>query len=90
MLALAGDHGTLREMARVIASLPELEPWGLGRQAPGRSRRRCAARRMEGRGRGSRFYLCEFSERDPRFPRYPTLPVLECGGVAPQATTGVT
>ena len=30
--------------------------------------------------RGSLFYLCELSERDPSFPKYPRLPVLECAG----------
>jgi hypothetical protein len=33
--------------------------------------------------RGSRFYLCELSEVDPRFPKYPRLPVLRCLGYVP-------
>ncbi len=30
--------------------------------------------------RGSTFYLCELSFRDPRYPKYPRLPVVECSG----------
>ncbi len=30
--------------------------------------------------KGSRFYLCELSETDPRFPKYPPTPVLRCTG----------
>ena len=30
--------------------------------------------------KGSRFYLCELSDTDPRFPRYPPTPVLRCLG----------
>jgi hypothetical protein len=30
--------------------------------------------------RGSTFWRCGLSARDPRFPRYPRLPVLECPG----------
>jgi hypothetical protein len=30
--------------------------------------------------KGSRFYLCELSETDPRFPKYPPTPVLRCVG----------
>jgi hypothetical protein len=33
--------------------------------------------------RGSIFYLCSLSARDPAFPKYPRLPVLECDGYAP-------
>jgi hypothetical protein len=33
--------------------------------------------------KGSRFYLCQLSEVDPRFPKYPRLPVLQCIGYAP-------
>jgi hypothetical protein len=33
--------------------------------------------------KGSRFYLCELSEADPRFPKYPPLPVLRCIGYSP-------
>ncbi|HEX8391582.1 MAG TPA: hypothetical protein VF665_04415 [Longimicrobium sp.] len=30
--------------------------------------------------KGSRFYLCQLAEVDPRFPRYPRIPVLRCHG----------
>jgi len=33
--------------------------------------------------RGSAFYLCRLSERDPRFSKYPRLPVLSCAGYQP-------
>ncbi len=33
--------------------------------------------------KGSRFYLCELSEVDPRFARYPPTPVLRCIGYTP-------
>lgn len=36
-------------------------------------------RQITGR-RGSLFWLCRKSERDPRFPRYPVLPVRACDG----------
>jgi hypothetical protein len=32
--------------------------------------------------RGSTFWRCALSERDPRFPKYPRLPVLACAGYA--------
>jgi mannose-6-phosphate isomerase-like protein (cupin superfamily) len=32
--------------------------------------------------RGSLFYLCKRSARDPRFAKYPRLPVLSCSGYA--------
>ena len=35
------------------------------------------AHRIES-GRGSVFWRCRESERDPRWPKYPRLPVLEC------------
>jgi 3-isopropylmalate/(R)-2-methylmalate dehydratase small subunit len=40
--------------------------------------------------RGSRFYLCRLSFRDPRFPRYPPIPVVRCAGYepAPQSPAG--
>ncbi len=34
---------------------------------------------------GSRFFLCQRSQDDPRFPRYPPLPVLQCIGFEPAA-----
>ncbi len=33
--------------------------------------------------KGSRFYLCELSEVDPRFAKYPPTPVLRCIGYTP-------
>jgi hypothetical protein len=30
--------------------------------------------------RGSRFYLCQLSDVDPRFAKYPRLPVVRCLG----------
>jgi hypothetical protein len=30
--------------------------------------------------RGSVFYYCRKSERDPAYPKYPPLPVLRCDG----------
>jgi hypothetical protein len=36
--------------------------------------------------KGSRFYLCQLSETDPRFPKYPRIPVLRCAGFVPLAT----
>ncbi len=39
--------------------------------------------------KGSRFYLCQLSEVDPRFPKYPRIPVLQCIGYSPvQAPAG--
>ena len=41
---------------------------------------RCVHSRVIETERGSRFYLCELSETDPRFRRYPQLPVVACEG----------
>ena len=38
----------------------------------------CRHARVVESGKGSRFLLCEVSQRDPRYPRYPRLPVREC------------
>jgi len=35
--------------------------------------------------KGTTFYLCTLSRKDPTFPRYPQLPVRECRGY--EATT---
>lgn len=43
----------------------------------------CVHVRVVENRRGSRFYLCQLSEVDPRFPKYPRLPVLQCIGYAP-------
>jgi hypothetical protein len=40
----------------------------------------CAhARRIESR-KGSVFYMCERSAREPEYAKYPRLPVIQCGG----------
>jgi len=39
-------------------------------------------RRIQSR-RGSTFYLCRKSEKDPAYARYPPLPVLRCAGFEP-------
>jgi hypothetical protein len=43
----------------------------------------CAHARAVVSGRGSTFWLCGLSARDPDFPRYPRLPVLRCVGFTP-------
>lgn len=43
----------------------------------------CANVRVVDTRRGSRFYLCQLSEVDPRFPKYPRTPVLRCIGYSP-------
>ncbi len=43
----------------------------------------CANVRIVDTRKGSRFYLCELSETDPRFPKYPRLPVHRCHGYQP-------
>jgi hypothetical protein len=45
----------------------------------------CANARVVENRRGSRFYLCTVSERDPRYPKYPPLPVLACEAYTPGA-----
>lgn len=32
--------------------------------------------------KGSRFFLCQLAETDPRFTKYPRIPVLRCRGYA--------
>jgi hypothetical protein len=34
--------------------------------------------------RGSTFFRCELSFKDPQFPKYPRLPVLVCSGYKQQ------
>jgi len=46
----------------------------------------CANVRVVDTRRGSRFFLCQLSETDPRFPKYPRIPVLGCIGYAPSST----
>jgi len=48
---------------------------------------RCRHARRITSSRGSTFYLCGLSERDPRFPKYPRLPVLQCAGFSEIAPT---
>lgn len=43
----------------------------------------CAHARVLGNRRGSTFFLCGRSYREPRYPRYPRLPVLACPGHEP-------
>ena len=40
----------------------------------------CANVRIVQTRKGSRFFLCQLSETDPRFPKYPPIPVLRCAG----------
>jgi len=44
------------------------------------------SRRIES-DRGSVFFRCDLSLRDPRFPKYPRLPVRECSGYEPAEET---
>jgi hypothetical protein len=44
---------------------------------------RCANVRVVDTRKGSRFYMCQLSEVDPRFPKYPRTPVLQCIGYTP-------
>jgi hypothetical protein len=48
----------------------------------------CREARQVTSSRGSTFWLCGLSARDPRFAKYPQLPVLRCEGFAerPRAT----
>jgi len=43
----------------------------------------CANVRVIDTRKGSRFYMCQLSEVDPRFPKYPRTPVLQCVGYTP-------
>jgi hypothetical protein len=40
----------------------------------------CANVRIVDTRKGSRFFMCQLSEIDPRFPKYPRTPVLRCLG----------
>ncbi len=46
----------------------------------------CANVRIIETRKGSRFFLCQLSEADPRFPKYPPIPVLRCAGFVPVTT----
>ena len=43
----------------------------------------CANVRIVDTRKGSRFYMCQLSEVDPRFSRYPRTPVMRCIGYTP-------
>ena len=43
----------------------------------------CIHARRVTTARGTTFWLCERSTRDPRYSRYPRLPVLRCPGFEP-------
>jgi len=43
----------------------------------------CSNVRVVETRKGSRFFLCQLSETDPRFPKYPRIPVLRCHGFTP-------
>lgn len=43
----------------------------------------CANVRFVDTRKGSRFFMCQLSDVDPRFPRYPRTPVLQCIGYTP-------
>ncbi len=59
---------------------------GEARQAAGLCAE-CAEARRIASARGSTFWLCRRSERDPGFPRYPRLPVLRCEGFTRETDT---
>jgi hypothetical protein len=65
---LRGDGGT----PRVGAVNGDQQTVGLCAQ--------CLHARRLTSGRGSTFWLCGLSQRDPSFPKYPRLPVRTCGG----------
>jgi hypothetical protein len=43
----------------------------------------CANVRFVDTRKGSRFFMCQLSEVDPRFAKYPRTPVLQCIGYGP-------
>ena len=43
----------------------------------------CVFGRIVENSRGSVFFLCRWSEEDPRYPKYPQLPVLTCPSFQP-------
>ena len=43
----------------------------------------CANVRIVDTRKGSRFYMCQLSDVDPRFPKYPRTPVMQCIGYVP-------
>ncbi len=59
-------------MPNAPSAAPHLDRIGLCRT--------CVHHRLIQSSKGSTFYLCMLSERDPRFPKYPPLPVVQCDG----------
>jgi hypothetical protein len=58
-------------------------PSGIARQPdPGLCRDCRHSRRIES-DRGSVFFRCDLSLKNPAFPKYPRLPVRECSGYQP-------
>ena len=49
----------------------------------------CANVRIVDTRKGSRFFMCQLSEIDPRFPKYPRTPVLRCLGYVPSPSPEV-
>jgi hypothetical protein len=47
---------------------------------------RCAHVQIIHSDRGSTFYLCGVSKRDPRFAKYPRLPVIDCSAFADESS----
>jgi Rieske Fe-S protein len=47
----------------------------------------CVHARRVRSSRGSIFFLCELSARDPNFAKYPRLPILRCSGYLEKAAT---
>ena len=47
----------------------------------------CANVRFVDTRKGSRFFMCQLSDVDPRFPKYPRTPVLQCIGYTPAPVT---
>ncbi len=50
------------------------------REGPRSLCERCRHVRIVESAKGSRFFLCRRSEKEPRFPKYPPQPVVECRG----------
>lgn len=48
----------------------------------------CRHARTSGNRRGSVFWLCSYSQEDPRYPKYPALPVFRCAAFDPAPAGG--
>lgn len=55
------------------------------RAAPAGLCESCVNVRIVDTRKGSRFYLCELADVDPRFDKYPRTPVMRCLGYARSA-----